>query len=141
VRQRAATWRALTGRTARQVRALGVAAVGAGGGSLDAVGAGGGWGSLVTSTPVARGERPRHTVGTSGLAEVLVTAAVPATLHATQHLAACRRVVLGLLVAGALAAPLAGWSSLVLPQRLLMGAVAAVAGGRVPHSLVRLAAG
>jgi uncharacterized membrane protein YfcA len=124
-------WRLFTGRAARPVRALGVAPVGAGGGFLDAVG-GGGWGSLVTSTLVARGECPRH---------ALVTAAVSATFLATLDLAAYGRVVLGLVIGGALAAPLAGWFSRVLPPRALMGAVAAVVGGLAVHGLVRLAGG
>jgi len=133
-------WRLFTGRAARPVRALGVAPVGAAGGFLDAVG-GGGWGSLVTSTLVARGESPRHAVGSAALAEFLVTAAVSATFLATLDLAAYGRVVLGLIIGGALAAPLAGWFIRVLPQRVLMGAVAAVVGGLGVLGLVRLVGG
>jgi uncharacterized protein len=133
-------WRVFTGRTARQVRALGVAPVGAGGGFLDAIG-GGGWGPIVTSTLVARGEEPRRAVGSSSLAEFLVTAAVSATFVAVLDLAAYGRVVLGLIIGGALAAPLAGWFSRVLPQRVLMGAVAVVVGGLAAHALFRLAGG
>jgi len=133
-------WRLFTGRAARPVRALGVAPVGAGGGFLDAVG-GGGWGSLVTSTLVARGECPRHAIGSAALAEFLVTAAISATFLATLDLAAYGRVVLGLVIGGALAAPLAGWFSRVLPPRALMGAVAAVVGGLAVHGLVRLVGG
>ena len=133
-------WRLFTGHTARPVRALGVAPVGAGGGFLDAVG-GGGWGSLVTSTLVARGENPRHAIGSAGLAEFLVTAAISGTFLATLDLAAYGRVVLGLVIGGALAAPLAGWFSRVMPPRALMGAVAAVVGGLAVHGLVRLVGG
>jgi uncharacterized protein len=89
------TWRVFTGRTARQVRALGVAPVGGAGGFLDAIG-GGGWGPLVTSTLVARGENPRHAIGSSALSEFLVTAAISATFMATLDLAQYGRVVLGL---------------------------------------------
>ncbi len=130
-------WRLFTGRAARPVRALGVAPVGAGGGFLDAVG-GGGWGSLVTSTLVARGECPRHAIGSAGLAEFLVTAAISGTFLATLDLAAYGRVVLGLIIGGALAAPFAGWFSRVMPPRALMGAVAVVVGGLGVHGLVRL---
>src|SRR5215213_539169 len=133
-------WRVLAGRPARQVRALGVAPVGAAAGFLDAIG-GGGWGSIVTSTMVARGERPRHAVGSAALAEFLVTAAVSATFLATLDLAAYGQVVLGLVIGGALAAPLAGWFSRVLPQRVLMGAVRAVVGGLGVLGLVRLVGG
>ena len=132
-------WRLFTGRAARPVRALGVAPVGACGGFLDAVG--GGWGSLVTSTLVARGECPRRAIGSAALAEFLVTAAISATFLATLDLAAYGRVVLGLVIGGALAAPLAGWFSRVLPPRALMGAVAAVVGGLAVHGLVRLVGG
>jgi len=131
------TWRLFTDRAAHQVRALGVAPVGAAGGFLDAIG-GGGWGSLVTSTMVARGESPRHAIGSVSLAEFLVTVAVSATFVATLDVSAFGRVVLGLIVGGALAAPLAGWFSRVLPPRALMGAVAVVVGGLAITGLVQL---
>ncbi len=134
------TWRVLTGRAARQVRALGIAPVGAAGGFLDAIG-GGGWGPLVTSTLVARGESPRHAVGSASLSEFFVTAAISVTFLATLDLTAYGQVVLGLVVGGALAAPFAGWFSRVLPQRVLMAAVAVVVGGLAVHALVRLASG
>jgi uncharacterized protein len=134
------TWRLFTGRAARQVRALGTVPIGAGGGFLDAIG-GGGWGPLVTSTLVARGECPRHAVGSSSLAEFLVTAAISATFIATLDLAAYGGIVLGLILGGAAAAPLAGWFSRVLPERVLMGAVAVVVGGLGVHGLVRLVDG
>ncbi len=49
--------------------------------------------------------------------------------------------MLGLVIGGALAAPLAGWFSRALPQRVLMGAVAAVVGGLGVLGLVRLVGG
>lgn len=134
------TWRLFTGRAARQVRALGIAPVGAAGGFLDAIG-GGGWGPLVTSTLVARGESPRHAVGSASLSEFFVTAAISVTFLATLDFTAYGQVVLGLIVGGALAAPFAGWFSRVLPQRALMAAVAVVVGGLAMHALVRLASG
>jgi uncharacterized membrane protein YfcA len=134
------TWRVFTGRSARQVRALGIAPVGAAGGFLDAIG-GGGWGSIVTSTLVARGEEPRHAVGSSSLAEFLVTAAISGTFLAALDFASYGQVVLGLIIGGALAAPFAGWFSRILPQRVLLGAVAVVVGGLAAHGLVRLASG
>ena len=59
----------------------------------------------MTSTLVARGEIPRHAIGSAALAEFLVTAAISATFVATLDLAAYGRVVLGLIIGGALAAP------------------------------------
>jgi uncharacterized protein len=133
-------WRFFTGHATRPLRRLGVAPIGAGGGFLDAIG-GGGWGSLVTSTLVARGEIPRHAIGSAALAEFLVTAAISATFVATLDLAAYGRVVLGLIIGGALAAPLAGWFSRILPPRVLMGGVAAVVGLLGVLGLVRLVGG
>jgi uncharacterized protein len=130
-------WRFFTGRPARQIRALGVAPVATGGGFLDAVG-GGGWGPIVTSTLVARGEDPRYAVGSASLCEFLVTVAISAAFVATLDLGSYWRVVLGLIIGGALAAPFAGWLSRVLPQRVLMGTVAVVVGCLALHSLVRL---
>ena len=131
------TWRIFTGHPARQIRALGVAPVAAAGGLLDAIG-GGGWGPIVTSTLVARGEVPRHAVGSASLAEFLVTLSVSAAFIAVLDLGTYWRAVLGLIIGGALAAPLAGWFSRKLPQRALMGAVAVVVGCLAIHGLVRL---
>lgn len=133
-------WRLFTGRVARPVRALGTAPVGLGGGFCDAIG-GGGWGSIVTSTLVARGESPRHSVGTAGLAEFFVTVAISVTFLLTLDFGAYAGVVLALVAGGALAAPLAGWLSRVLPPRLLMGAVALVVGGLATYSLIRVLGG
>jgi len=131
------TWRIFTGHAARQIRALGVAPVAGAGGFLDAVG-GGGWGPIVTSTLVARGEVARFAVGSASLCEFLVTVAISVAFVATLDLASYWRVILGLVIGGALAAPFAGWFSRVLPQRVLMGAVAVVVGGLAVHGFVRL---
>ncbi|KLI98593.1 sulfite exporter TauE/SafE family protein [Luteimonas sp. FCS-9] len=74
-------------------------------GLLDASG-GGGWGPVATSTLLARGGVARTTIGTVNAAEFLVTLSISATFFLTiglQHL----DVVLGLLVGGMIAAPLA----------------------------------
>ncbi|MDP4024181.1 sulfite exporter TauE/SafE family protein [Methylobacterium sp. NEAU 140] len=133
-------WRLFTGSTAEGLRRLGVAPVGAAGGFLDAIG-GGGWGPVVTSTLVAQGERARHAIGSGSVSEFLVTAAISATFLATLDLAAYGRIVLGLIVGGALAAPFAGWFSRILPQRVLMAAVAVVVGGLGVYGLVALLGG
>jgi uncharacterized membrane protein YfcA len=101
--------------------------VGAGGGFLDAVG-GGGWGPLVASTLIASGEQPRRSIGSVNVAEFFVTAAVSATFVTQLDLAGYGRIVLGLIVGGCLAAPLAGYVLRVLPPRValvLVGLVAA----------------
>ena len=48
------------------------------GGTFDAIG-GGGWGPIVTSTLVAKGNNPRLTIGSVNLAEFFVTVAEVAT--------------------------------------------------------------
>jgi len=84
----------------RRVRLLGFVA-----GFLDASG-GGGWGPVATSTLLAHGGAVRTTIGSVNAAEFLVTLSVSLTFLFTvgvQHL----DVVLGLLVGGMVAAPLA----------------------------------
>jgi len=74
-------------------------------GLLDASG-GGGWGPVATSTLLAHGGEARTTIGSVNAAEFLVTLAVSLTFLVStgiQHL----DVVLGLLVGGMVAAPLA----------------------------------
>jgi len=104
------------GRTGAGVSVLGLV-----GGFLDAVG-GGGWGPIVTSTLVARGNHPRLAVGSVNLAEFFVTVAQAATFLAVLRLTH-GRVVLGLIVGGVMAAPVAAYLARRLPTRLLMGLV------------------
>jgi uncharacterized membrane protein YfcA len=93
--------------------------VGAGGGFLDAFG-GGGWGPLVASTLIARGDSPRHSVGSVNLAEFFVTASVSVTFLTQLEFAQYGKLVLGLIVGGALAAPLAGYLLRILPTRMVL---------------------
>lgn len=90
-------------------------------GALDAIG-GGGWGSIATSTLIARGGCARIVIGTANAAEFLVTVAISTTLilHVgVQHW----NVVLGLLAGGVLAAPFAAWLVKHLPERVVLVAV------------------
>jgi uncharacterized membrane protein YfcA len=115
----------------------GVAPLGFAGGFLDAIG-GGGWGPIVVSNLVARGNSPRHTIGTVNLAEFFVTLAISIafffTVAPTYFLTAA-----GLILGGALAAPLAGWMTKRLPTRLLMVLVGVVVLTLGAIGLVRLA--
>ena len=88
------------------------------GGFLDAVG-GGGWGPIVTSTLVGTGAAPRYAIGSVNAAEFFVTVVVAATFVVTIGVTH-PRVVAGLLVGGALAAPLAAYVVRYLPTRPLM---------------------
>ncbi|UKE73024.1 sulfite exporter TauE/SafE family protein [Xanthomonas graminis] len=95
-----AAGRALPRQQVQRVPLLGFVA-----GLLDASG-GGGWGPVATSTLLARGGQARTTIGTVNAAEFLVTLSISLTFLLTmgiQHL----QIVLGLLVGGMLAAPLA----------------------------------
>lgn len=115
----------------RQIGARALFPLGAAGGFMDAVG-GGGWGPIVTSTLIGVGEQPRYVIGSVGAAEFFVTAAISCafvTALVTGHWAEAGDMkshgaaVLGLLLGGAAAAPLAGYLVKIAPLRVLGGAV------------------
>jgi uncharacterized membrane protein YfcA len=112
-------WRIVRKRLERR-QVPGEVPLGMAGGFLDAIG-GGGWGPIVNSTLIAGGESPRHSIGSVSLSEFFVTAAISLTFLVALDLDTYGRVVLGLIIGGAFAAPLAGWFSRAMPQRLLMG--------------------
>jgi hypothetical protein len=88
------------------------------GGFMDAVG-GGGWGPIVTSTLVARGHEPRFVIGSVNAAEFFLTVAQALTFAALLGLAHWP-MVLGLMLGGVVAAPLAAYVCRRLPSRALM---------------------
>jgi uncharacterized membrane protein YfcA len=88
------------------------------GGFLDAVG-GGGWGPVVTSTLMANGKDPRLAVGSVNVTEFFVTLAQLATFTALLGLQQTR-VILGLIVGGVAAAPLAAHACRRIQARTLM---------------------
>ena len=103
-------------REVRRVPLLGFVA-----GALDAMG-GGGWGPIATSTLIARGGAVRQSIGSANAAEFLVTLVISLTFFSQiglQHW----QVILGLLVGGAIAAPLSALLVKRTPERWLMGAV------------------
>ncbi len=91
------------------------------GGFFDAIG-GGGWGPIVTTTLIARGNNVRYTVGSVNLAEFFVTFAESVTFILTLGFVHWS-VVLGLLIGGGIAAPLAAMVTKKLPVKTLMGLV------------------
>ncbi len=108
--------------TAREVRRVPV--LGFFGGLLDAAG-GGGWGPLTTSTLLANGGAARTSIGTVSAAEFVVTLAISLTFLSTiglQHL----EIVLGLLIGGVIAAPLAAVLVKRMPERAVLGTVGAL---------------
>jgi uncharacterized membrane protein YfcA len=122
---------------AQRERTVPTIPLGAGGGFLDAIG-GGGWGPIVTSTLIARGDRPRQSIGSVSLSEFFVTLSISVAFLSALDLSQYGWVVLGLIIGGALAAPLAGLFSRLLPARILMTMVAVVVALLATYSLVRL---
>jgi hypothetical protein len=89
------------------------------GGFCDAIG-GGGWGPVVTTTLVARGKNPRLTIGSVNFSEFFVTLAESITFVLTLSFSQYWQIILGLLIGGAVAAPLAARMTKKLPLKALM---------------------
>lgn len=104
-------------REEKEVRHLGV--LGVIGGFFDAIG-GGGWGPIVTSTLVARGINPRFTIGSVNFSEFFVTFSQSVVFVFSLQFSDYWKVIVGLLVGGAIAAPLAAVVTKKLPLRPLM---------------------
>lgn len=89
------------------------------GGFMDAIG-GGGWGPVVTSTLVARGHNPRVMIGTVNFSEFFVTFAQSIAfllmLNYTDHW----YIIAGLLIGGAIAAPMAAILARKVKPKILM---------------------
>lgn len=112
---------------------IGVSAIPLGltGGFLDAAG-GGGWGPVVTSSLVARGDSPRLTIGTVNTVEFVVAATASAAFLValltghwkdTEGLGSHFQAVAGLVAGGLVAAPFAGYATKLIPTKVLMIAV------------------
>lgn len=105
------------------------------GGFVDAVG-GGGWGPVVTSTLVGRGNNPRTTIGTVNTAEffiALATAASFAWFSELSHLT----LIAGLVFGGLFAAPFAAWLCHKLPARALLWMVGVLITGLSAFNLYK----
>jgi uncharacterized protein len=101
-----------------------IAPLGLGGGFLDAIG-GGGWGPLVTSTLLGHGGTPRYTIGSVNFTEFFVSLTISATFLGTIGLELWP-IIAGLILGGAMAAPLAAYVTARVPDVPLMILVAAV---------------
>jgi hypothetical protein len=124
-------WRAFKGVGSRPMHWFKGLPLGLVGGFLDGVG-GGGWGPTVTSTLVGAGREPRKAVGTSNVAQFFVAVVISGAFLAsylTGHwktavgLADQNWSVVGVIVGGLIAAPMAGRLAKVLPPRILTWAV------------------
>jgi uncharacterized membrane protein YfcA len=89
------------------------------GGFFDAIG-GGGWGPIVTTTLVARGKDPRLTIGSVNFSEFFVTLTESVVFVITLSFGEYWQIIVGLLIGGAIAAPLAARITKKMPVKALM---------------------
>src|SRR5690606_36401318 len=101
-----------------------IAALASTGGVLDAVG-GGGWGPIVTSTLLANGRNARYTIGSVNLAEFFVAFSSSVTFIFFIGLSHFQ-IILGLVIGGMIAAPIAAHLPRKLPVKTIMLAVGIV---------------
>jgi uncharacterized protein len=94
------------------------------GGFVDAIG-GGGWGPIVTSTLLGQGQAPRYTIGSVNLAEFFVTLTISATFLVTVGFGHWQ-IILGLIIGGVIAAPIAALTAKYMPAKPLMLVVGVV---------------
>lgn len=105
-------------------------------GFFDAIG-GGGWGPIVTTTLVARGKHPRYAIGSVNFSEFFVTFAESVTFVLTLSFLGYWQIILGLLIGGAIAAPVAAIVARKLPVRALMFIVGALIVGLSIRTIVQ----
>lgn len=87
------------------------------GGFLDSFG-GGGWGPLVTSTLISKGRTPKYVIGSVSLSEFFVTLASAVTFFTMLGISHWQ-VIVGLIIGGLIAAPLAAKLVGKLPLRTM----------------------
>jgi uncharacterized membrane protein YfcA len=85
---------------------------------IDAIG-GGGWGPIVATTLIVRGNNIRETVGSVNAVEFFITLAASITFILTLGLTNWR-IILGLAIGGLLAAPIGAWACKRIPVRPFM---------------------
>jgi uncharacterized protein len=103
---------------------------------VDAIG-GGGWGPIVASTLIARGNQTRTIIGTVAGVEFFVTLAASVTFLLTIGLSYWT-VIAGLALGGAAAAPLGGYLCRTVPRRPMMLVVSVVIVFLALNTLLRL---
>ncbi len=95
--------------------------LGFGGAFIDAIG-GGGWGPIVATNLIARGNDVRTAIGSTNAVEFFVTLAASFVFLITLGLSNVD-IILGLAFGGVVAAPLGAWTCKKLPLKPLMIAV------------------
>lgn len=120
-------WRAFRNKVAEGTDGKRPSLLGLAGGFLDAIG-GGGWGAVVTTTLIGHGVPPRFAIGSANVAEFFVTSAATAVFIVTIGLSLWP-IIVGLVLGGILAAPLAAVAAKHIPDRpmmMLVGSVVAI---------------
>ncbi len=87
------------------------------GGFFDAIG-GGGWGPIVTSNLISKGNAPAQVIGTVNTAEFFVTYFTAGILIYFTGIQSWQ-IILGLILGGSLAAPLGAYITKKIPQKAL----------------------
>jgi uncharacterized membrane protein YfcA len=95
------------------------------GGFCDAIG-GGGWGAIVTSTLLVRGNNPRVTIGSVNAARFFVSLVTSIALLAIIPISEVAVMIIGLIIGGMLAAPMATLLCSRVAPRTLMGVAGVV---------------
>jgi hypothetical protein len=109
-------------RIAKKVKRVGWLA--GAGGFLDSFG-GGGWGPLVTSTLILKGRTPKYVIGTVSITEFFVTLASALTFFSLIGLSHWQ-VIVGLIIGGVTAAPIAARLAGKLPLKTMFISVGAL---------------
>ncbi len=88
------------------------------GGFLDSIG-GGGWGPIVSSTLIAGGRNARYTIGSVNLTEFFVSLASSLTFFTLIGLTHWY-IIIGLIIGGVIAAPIAAYLTNKIPTKTIM---------------------
>jgi siroheme synthase-like protein len=88
------------------------------GGFLDSIG-GGGWGPIVSSTLIAGGRNARYTIGSVNLTEFFVSLASSLTFFTLIGLTHWY-IIIGLIIGGVIAAPIAAYLTNRIPTKTIM---------------------
>ena len=111
------------------------------GGFLDATG-GGGWGPVVTSTMIATGHDVKKTIGSVNTAEFIVTVAETTAFAALMvDFTSYLKIILGLVIGGVIASPIAAILCKKIPVKPLMCTVGILIIGLNVYNLLKLIIG
>ena len=92
------------------------------GGMMDAFG-GGGWGPIVTSTLLSKGRKTNYVIGTVSMAEFFVTLSAAIVFFSSLGVSNIE-IILGLIIGGVLAAPIAARLAGKMPRKTALILVA-----------------